>query len=227
MATTRSSTPAPTASAAALYLADFANWPTGAAGSPTSARGRFDRATGSYELALTDPSRNYAYSLIAPNAPKVVDFELEVDARRVSGPEQGSYGVTFRIQPQGQSDKTAARYNLLIHPDTGAVGLTWTSAQDVGTVILPHTVTTAVNQGTGENHLTVIARGDAVTIAVNGHMLGTYHADHTDAGLVGLIVLNPPQPAAATGMAAAFSNLKLSAPPAVSSAAQAEPGPAR
>jgi hypothetical protein len=204
-----------------LYVADFATWPAGESGPPISARGSFDASTKSYELALTDPKRGYIYSLDAPNAPRLANFQLDVDARRVGGPDQGSYGVTFRVQAQGPTDKTAARYNFLVHPDTGSVGLTWTDANDVGKVVVPRTTTPAIKKGDGTNHLTVIARGDMVTLIVNGQVVGTYHAEQTEAGAVGLIVINPANAIATTGMAAAFSNFRLSTPSAVGQASSA------
>ncbi len=196
-----------------LSASDFSSWPAGEAGPPVSARGRFDPATKSYTLALTDPQRGYVYSLNAPNAPQLKDFQLDVDAHRVAGPERGSYGVTFRVQPQGPNDKTAASYNLLVHPDTGTIGLTWTDANDVGKTVVPRTAHPAIKKGTETNHLTVIARGDMVTIVVNEQTIGTFRVEQVAPGAVGLIIINPANGGTPTGMTAAFSNFRLSGPP--------------
>jgi len=211
------SAPAPAVTATSantLSASDFSSWPAGEAGPPVSARGTFDPATKTYTLALTDPQRGYVYSLNAPNAPQLKDFQLDVDAHSVAGPERGSYGVTFRVQPQGPNDKTAARYNVLVHPDDGTINITWTDANDVGKTVVPRTAHPAIKKGTETNHLTVIARADMVTIAVNEQTIGTFRVEQVAPGAVGLIVINPANGGTPTGMTAAFSNFRLSAPQA-------------
>jgi hypothetical protein len=198
----------------ALYTANFANWPIGEINATTPIRTSFDPTSGDYQLAITtatDYADYYSYPL---DRPTFADFQLEVDVRRVAGPDNGgAYGLLFRTQPKGPNDQTNARYIFLVQPQEGYFALNLINATGPPSNIAPNTTTPAINKGNATNHLTVICRGGSITLMINGQIVGNYPAPLTAAGTVGLLVENPRRPAGSVGMTAAFRNLRVSTAP--------------
>lgn len=209
------SAPQPTATPtpnSAVYKADFANWDSGVKGAPYPARLSYDAATHEYLIALTEATRAYAYQVYSPDPQKFADFQLDVDARRVAGPVNGSYGVLFRIQPRSANDKANADVALLVHPDEQYFALNLLMADGTGKNISKGN-TAAISKGDATNHLTVVCQGDSVTVAINGHPVGSYSTTLLTAGAVGLVVSSPPNPSGPVGTQAAFANLRISPVP--------------
>ncbi len=186
------------------YAANFATWPTGDQG---NVRTRFDPAGGEYRVALL--GRRDGRSLYAPGESRFDDFTLEVDARRVGGPEEDGYGLVFRRQPRGPNDVTNARYIFYVTTN-GFYRLYLVNANGTTQDIQPPTPSSAIRRGAAANHLTVTCRGNRITLAVNGQTLGTYNATVTGAGEIGIVVAVPDDATrAGPGIDAAFSNLRL------------------
>jgi hypothetical protein len=204
-------TPAPTPGPD-VYTANFATWDSGLKGAPYPARLSYDAATKEYRIALTDAKRAYAYQVYSPDPQKFADFQLDVDARRIAGPDNGSYGLLFRIQPRATHDKANADIALLVHPDEQYFALNLLMADGTGKNIGKGN-TAAIRKGDATNHLTVICQGDNVTVAINGQPVGTYSTPLLTAGAVGLVVSSPPNPSGSVGTQAAFTNLRISPVP--------------
>jgi hypothetical protein len=199
-------TAASAASTAAAYTADFPHWPIATPGGPDPASEHYDAATSAYRIALTAADHAYVHWQYAPEGRAYGDFTLDIDGQGMSGPLGGSWGVLFRAQPQRAGDKTNARYDLIVTPSKQQVSVNWTSANGQAKVLALATVP-ALHTGTALNHLHLTAQGDRVTVAVNGQAVGSATGPSTTPGAIGLIVLQPSQPAGSSGMDVAFSHL--------------------
>lgn len=221
--TTRSVSPSPAAtgsraatsapSGSLLYEADFSRWFAGEQNEPVGVRASYDPARREYSLGLTQPRQFGRSWRFAPEGGGFTDFRLDVDARRLSGPENGgSYGIVFRAQPQGAGDTTNARLSLFLYPE-GAFALLYNDGADTLTTIAPVTPAPAIKPGEASNHLAVVCAGRNVTVIINGETLGTYAVPLAAAGAVGLVISQPRNATGPVAMAAAFSDLRISAVP--------------
>lgn len=202
-----------TATPAALsYLADFSTWFSGTESASFPFRAGFDPASGEYRLALTDARRGYVYYRPAPDGRTFGDFRLDINARRIAGPDNGVYGVVFRIQQPVAGATTFERYNFTVTPD-GFYSLTLIKTDGSATIIAPRTASPTIKKGDATNHLTVIAKGNQITLAINDETVGTFSGPVVGPGVTGVYVGNPPNSVAADGMEAGFSNLRISAAP--------------
>ncbi|HEX5502596.1 MAG TPA: protein kinase, partial [Thermomicrobiales bacterium] len=197
--------PTPTPALATAYKADFTTWTTDSKAGQYQAAP--DPATGEYRLKIL--RTDYGLSVYAPEDQTFGDFVLQVDAHRTAGPDAGAYGLVFRVQPLGANDKSRARYIFYIKPD-GYYAFRVVNADGTETYIQDETKTPAIKQGDATNHLTVTCQGGQVALAVNGQTVGTFKAQITSPGEIGIVVLTPPD---AAGMEAAFSNLTISTGP--------------
>lgn len=209
-----STPPSPATPGAVLYSADFATWFVGAENNPLPFRAGYDPASREYRLALTDATRGYIYYRYAPEGQGFADFRLDIEARRVTGPANGgTYGVVFRARPAASGDRAVAQYNFYITAD-GTFALNLLPPTGPAVNVAPRTTSAAINIGEAANRLTVICRGDRITLAINDQTVGTYEAALQGAGAVGLYIANPTNPSGPTGMEVAFKNLRVSALPA-------------
>lgn len=210
---TASAPPGSATPVAVLYTADFAAWFVGAESDPLPFRAGYNPASREYRLALTDAARGYIYYRYAPEGQGFADFRLDVEARRVAGPTNGgTYGVVFRARPTASSDRPVAQYNFYITAD-GTFALNLLPPTGPVTNVVPRTASPAINTGEEANRLTVICRGDRITLAINDQTVGTYEAALQGAGAIGLYIANPVNPAGSVGMEVAFKNLRVSALP--------------
>lgn len=202
------SAPALATPGAVVYAADFATWFVGAESDPLPFRAGYDPSSGEYRLALTDAARGYVYYRYAPEGRGFADFQLDIDVRHVAGPTTGNFGVVFRAQAQGASDKTNARYAFVVYP-SGHFALNLINADGTARAIAPYASTAALTTQGTTIHLTATCRGDRVTLSINGQAVGTYPALVTSPGAIGIVVGNPPNSTSPAGMEAAFSNLRV------------------
>lgn len=202
----------PSASAAALFTANFATWFTGEETAPFPSRSGFDPAGNEYSLALTDPSRQYGAFRYGNESLRLADFRLDIEARAVAGPVGGSYGVVFRAVPPAPGQQAVAQQLFFVTND-GKFFLTQIDAAGSGTALAPPTASAAIKPGTAVNHLTVVCKGDRITLAINGQEVGTYSGAAMAPGGFGVGVSNPRSPSGPVGMAAVFTNLQVSAAP--------------
>ncbi|HET8628106.1 MAG TPA: protein kinase [Thermomicrobiales bacterium] len=197
--------PTPTPALKTAYKADFTTWTSGSQAGQYQAGA--DPATGEYRLKIL--KTDYGLSVYAPEDQTFGDFVLQVDAHRTAGPDAGAYGLVFRVQPLGANDKSRARYIFYVKPD-GYYAFREVHPDGTETYIQDETKSPAVKQGDATNHLTVTCKGGQVTLAVNGQTVGTFQAQITSPGEIGIAVLTPPD---AAGMEAAFGNLTVSTGP--------------
>lgn len=208
----RAVTVSATASSTILYRADFRTWFTGEEGGQYPVRAGVDVSTGEYRLALTDPQGGYVNYRTAPEEHAFKDFRLDVDVRRVQGPDQGFYGVVFRIQSAVPGAKMIERYLLTI---SGDGFLTFNHIGADGTVVrvAPRTEVPVIAKGSKTNHLTIVCKGTTFTLAINGQDVGTYIGPGASGGSVGVTIGTVPSNIRPNNVEAAFSNLVLSSIP--------------
>ncbi len=198
------STPLPSDVPPASYVADFSTWYAGE--QAERFRASPDPATGEYRLTAL---RSDSIQIVsAPEDQTFSDFTLEVEARRIAGPDTGGYGLAFLLQPREPEARSAAHYFFLITPQ-GAFRLDLRNGDGSLLRIQPLVFSGAIRRGDAANRLTVICRGETITLAVNGRKLGTYPATLVAPGGIGVAVGMPPNN---QEMEAAFSNLRLFPP---------------
>lgn len=139
------------------------------------------------------------------------DYVIEVDARRVAGPEDNDFGVVFRVQP-GNEDF----YQFRISSD-GLYTLR-RFQDDVWTDLQPWTESPVIAQGDATNHIRIETIGPFLRCFVNGQMLAAAQDEAFAAGRVGLSAGTY----AEGGVSIDFDNLRVvSLAPAPAGSAQA------
>ncbi len=163
---------------------DFGDWPVGPTGGPYPAARDFAPADGSYQVALTDQRKGYYVTFYAPS-PQYSDLALDVDARRVAGPDDTAAGLVARVTSYGPPLIGDASYVFLVRAD-GAATLFFDAPDGERHVLLPPTTFAAIHRGDAPNHLRLVCRGATITIAVNGTTLGTYPTEAAWPGRFGV-----------------------------------------
>jgi hypothetical protein len=192
-------TPTRTATAAPLLQDDFGN---SASGWPHSLSDAFCERRyegGEYHiLAKTD-------GIIAASYPRAFDnFVLEVNARKLAGPDSAAYGVLVRHEPSTNYLAISHYYYLWVNPAEGTYGvLRW---QGGWMVLRGATASGAILRGTATNQLRVACSGQTIRITVNGILLATLSDANIASGWIALS-------ASGNGMHAHFDNLRVWPPP--------------
>lgn len=163
---------------------DFADWTVGPTGGPYPATRAFAPADGSYQVALTDPTKDYYVTSYAPST-RYSDLALDVDARRLEGPDDTAAGLVARVSAYGAPLIGDASYVFLVRAD-GTATLFFDAPEGARHVLLPPTSFAAIHRGDAPNHLRLVCRGGTITIAVNGTTLGTYPAETAWPGSFGV-----------------------------------------
>jgi hypothetical protein len=188
---------------------DFGAWPVDAVDGRYAASRAFDPADGSYQVALTNPALGYFVTFYAPAQPRYSDLTLDVDARRLEGPDDTAAGLVARVTSYGPPLIGDASYVFLVRAD-GAATLFFDAPDGARHVLLPVTPFAAIHRGDAPNHLRLTCRGATITIAVNGTTLGTYPAEAAWPGRFGVATERATAGAAAR---VAYTNLVVSPAP--------------
>lgn len=208
-------TPGATPSTAAkrLYTADFTqDWFVGEKGEPFPVQASVvptPAPYGEYRLRLIEAGRAYTYFQIAPEGLRFGDCRIDVDLRRISGPDLAVGGLNFRTQPGIPGADTYERLQLGVRAD-GTWLLSYIPAYGNGMTILPRAAAAAISAGPGPNHLAILCKGNQVTVLINGQTVGSATVSLVSPGTVA--------PFAALGVGAqsgdpveiGFSNLVVS-----------------
>lgn len=117
------------------------------------------------------------------------DFQLNVDAEQIDGPDNNGYGVQFRVVDADNF------YRFRISGD----GYARFDKKVDGTyeIIRGWESTALIHQGVATNHITVIANGNTFTFLINGTELYVETDSSFTAGAAGFMVvlLDSPAPA--------------------------------
>lgn len=193
---------------AVIYRADFGTWFLGEEGGQYPLRTSIDSGTGEYRMALTGQEGGYTNYRIVPDKLVFTDFQLDLDLRKVSGPDKGFYGIVFRVQSAVPGAQTIERYLLAI---SGDGFLTFNHIAADGTVIrvAPRTETPAIAKGGAPNHITIVCMGAEFTVSINRQPVGRFVGPSASAGTVGVYAGTVPGPSP-NSIELAFSNLVIS-----------------
>jgi len=131
-----------------------------------------DYVDGAYRMVVFTP--NYEIWSTDPRTEALTDQVIEVDVRRVAGPEDNDFGVVFRVQPGNDEFYMFALssdgYFTVQRREAGE----WTDLQ-------PWTKNAAIMGGEATNHVRIEAIGSFLRFVVNGEALAIIE-DATFAG---------------------------------------------
>lgn len=184
----RATTPA-AATPVGGYRANWRTWVTGE-DSTLKLRRTYEAANDEYRIAVLDEGQEW--SLYAPEAQKFQDFVLEVEGRRVAGPDNVGYGLVFRRQPK-QGDGQSERYIFYVTAQ-GRFTFYQVTADNKSRVLRPLDAAGAgvIKVGDEPNRLRVTARGGQLELAINGtSVFTTTNAAITQAGEIGIFAKSP------------------------------------
>lgn len=184
----------------ANYVANFNDWVPSQAGDFERS---VDPATGESRTRLL---KNNSWSFYAPEEQTFANYVLEADARRISGTDDGEFGLVFGRQPRDPNAQASVRYVFFI-TSSGDFGLTLINANGQETTVQARTASPAVRRGDAINRLTVTCRGQRVTLAINGQVVGNYTVPETTDGQIGVLV------AGVAGTETGFRNLRVAPAP--------------
>ncbi len=156
-----------------LYADNFSDpasgWPVQSSDAATR---RVGYADGEYYVARLPGSGGSPYVM---REEPFGDFLLEVDARLLEPTADAYVFVDFRRQPGGE------HYSFVVAPDEGAF-IVRRNTDRTGVTVLDWTRAAAIQPGPATNRLGVRARGDELTLLVNGEAVGQARAEDTRAG---------------------------------------------
>ena len=113
------------------------------------------------------------------------DFALEVDVRRLAGPESGTYGVLLRHYPTIDYTGIEYYYYVRIDPSEGAFAILKWDAPNWTWLQFP-TASPHIQRGNANNHFRVECRGSQISVSVNGAHLATVSDSSFGSGYIGL-----------------------------------------
>ena len=125
---------------------------------------------------------------------------IDVDAHRVSGPDDNQYGLFCRFQDEGNY------YEFDISGD-GYYAIFLRQGGEYRT-LASWTATKAINQGQASNHLSVLCEGDRLGMWINGEFVAEVFDDTFSEGEIALIAGSIDEP----DVLVAFDNLRVSQP---------------
>jgi hypothetical protein len=125
------------------------------------------------------------------------DFDLEVDASQVSGPDDNEYGILFRFQD-------AQNYYLFAISGNGHFDL-FCLVDGQPYNVVNWTEVPSVEQGQSTNHLRLFADGATISMYANGELLATVPDNTFRRGDIGLMAGSFEE----GGVEIAFDNLKV------------------
>jgi hypothetical protein len=149
--------------------------------------GEFGYAEGEYRILLNKPDFN-TYSILPGQ--KFDNVSLEVDARLVSGPTNGVFGLLCRAEAD---ERTASKaYVFAIRAD-GVYAILKRTSPTFWDAIAMGRASKAIKPGNATNHLRADCSGGKLTFSVNGEKLLEKTDTSFSTGLVGLAVTSQPK----------------------------------
>jgi len=132
---------------------------------------------GEYLIHSDPDGAGYLFRPLAP-APGYENYTVEAEARLDAPTADSLVGLIFGAIIENNE---VPRYYLFeIEPEVQEFRLI-RRENTVSTVIVDYTPSTAINQGTAVNHLSVTRNGAQITLAINGETLGAWN----DSGITG------------------------------------------
>jgi hypothetical protein len=172
----------------------------------TSYPGKFSVKVGGGMLVVED-DQNKLLPEVVPGK-SFTDFRLDVNATLTKGDPNNGYGVLIRASNQGTDLGTYYRFELY-GDGTYAVfkGYLDASGTTQSMKVQGYIVDPAIAKVGQVNHITIVAKGPAMSLMVNGHALYTYTDDNYKGGSIELFVSNLPK--LTPGAQATFTQLAI------------------
>jgi hypothetical protein len=172
----------------------------------TSYQGKFSVKVGGGSLVLEDDQNKLLWEIVPGKI--FTDFRLDVDATLTKGDPNNGYGVLIRASNQGTDLGTYYRFELY-GDGTYAIfkGYLDATGTTQSTNVHGYMVHPAIAKVGQVNHITIVAKGPAMTLLVNGQAVYTYTDDNYKGGSVALFVSNLPK--LTPGAQATFTHLAI------------------
>jgi hypothetical protein len=172
----------------------------------TSYTGKFSVKVGGGSLVLEDDQNKLLWEILPGKS--FTDFRLDVNATLTKGDPNNGYGVFIRASSQGNDLGTYYRFELY-GDGTYAIfkGYLDANGKTQSTKVQGYTTHAAIAKVGQVNHITIIAKGPAMTMMVNGQSVYTYTDGTYKSGSLALFVSN--LPTLTPGAQAIFTNLKV------------------
>jgi hypothetical protein len=170
----------------------------------------YDATKNEYHVALLTDDQEWSF--YAPEGKKFQNFQLDVEAYRVSGPDSLGYGLVFRRQ-EPQTGKVSERYIFYVTPQGRFTmfQVTPDNTQKTLRQLDAPAQPGVIKVGSEPNHLTVTCQGTTITLAINGTEVFTLtNASITQPGEIGVFASIP---LGGESMEVAFRNLQLTSLP--------------
>ena len=171
--------PTSTAPSNTIFFDDFETipgvWKVGESSNETTTE-KITISNGKYvwEITAIDPYFRTEY----PEAPIVSDFELQAEMRLVSGPENASYGLSFRSTPQGQ-------YAFYITNQGYFMLGYWSGETGEWSDSIAWITETAIKPNSS-NILKVVAKGSSIQLFINSKQVGSITDSNASNGKTGI-----------------------------------------
>jgi hypothetical protein len=172
----------------------------------TSIQGKFSVKVGGGSLILEDDQNKLFWEIVPGKI--FTDFRLDVDAVLTNGDPNNGYGVLIRASSQGTGLGTYYRFELY-GDGTYAIfkGYLDSSGTTQSIKVQGYLTHPAIAKVGHVNHITIIAKGPAMSLIVNGQTVYTYTDDNFKGGSIALFVSN--FPSVKQGAEAIFNHLAI------------------
>ncbi len=172
----------------------------------TSYQGKFSVKVGGGSLVLEDDQNKLLWEIVPGKI--FTDFRLDVDATLTKGDPNNGYGVLIRASNQGTDLGTYYRFELY-GDGTYAIfkGYLDATGTTQSTKVQGYVVHHAIAKVGQVNHITIVAKGPAMSLMVNGQAVYIYTDDNYKGGSIALFVSNLPD--LAPGAQATFTHLAI------------------
>ena len=172
----------------------------------TSNPGKFSVKVGGGSLVLEDDQNKLLWELVPGKI--FTDFRLDVNATLTKGDSNNGYGVFIRASSQGTDLGTYYRFELY-GDGTYAIfkGYLDATGTTQSMIVREYTAHPAIAKVGHVSHLTIVAKGSAMSLIVNGQPVYTYTDDNYKGGSIALFVSNLPK--LTPGAQATFTNLAI------------------
>jgi hypothetical protein len=158
----------------------------------TSNPGKFSVKVGAGSLVLEDDQNKLFWEVLPGKS--FTNFRLDVDAMLTQGDPNNGYGVLIRASNQGVNLGTYYRFELY---GDGTYAIFKGYLDSTGTTqslkvqgYMAHPAIAKVGQ---VNHITIVAKGPAMSLIVNGQAVYTYTDGNYKSGSIALFVSNLPK----------------------------------
>jgi 3-keto-disaccharide hydrolase len=172
----------------------------------TSNQGKFSVKVGGGSLVLEDDQNKLLWEVVPGKI--FTDFRLDVDATLTRGDPNNGYGVLIRASSQETDLATYYRFELY-GDGTYAIfkGYLDASGTTQSIKVQGYIAHPAIAKVGYVNHITIVAKGPAMSLMVNGQAVYTYTDDNYRGGSVALFVSNLPE--LPPGAKATFTHLAI------------------